>query len=839
MAVIFLTGFDGRLIELDQDGAVARQVALSGTAAISTLQHRTGPAALRCNPASGASGYMQLQTPSTKGWVHFGLYIATMPSVARVICGAAGSGSNVKLNSTGKLEAFDGSTTRGTTTTTLTTGVWYWIGWRAAAGTTVPLIQIAGTTEVTGTVAVAPNTNIGLSGTEASAADIYIDDVIIDGAGFLGPSNVGLLLPISDNGTHTGWQAGAGGTTNLWQGVDNVPPAGLASASETNTSNIENTGTAGTYTANLQTYTTGGVGASDTVLAVQSLIRHGEDIITGTKTGTVGAATNPTITGVGITFGSDLGAHGADPGSTFWVTQPGTLTTSPSVTLGTSPTLAAVRPSESRTACIDFMGLLVAWTPAVGSPSTTANAVLATGTGAAANPAPSASLYAVLATATGASTDPAAQPGKQANAVLATATGASTDPTLTNLSNTNAVLATGTGSAAVAGPSLGRGAVLATGTGASADPAPSLGRPAVLATGTGASADPAPSTSIYAILATGTGASADPAITTTAGTTVNAILATGTGASTDPASSLAPGAVLATGTGASTDPALSLAAGAVLASGTGAATDPAPSLGRPAVLATGSGTSISPAPSLAPGAVLAAATGTSADPAITISAGTTASAVLATGTGASTDPALTNLSNANAVLASATGASTDPAITTSSGTTANAVLASGTGASTDPAPTVAPGGVTATGAGASADPAIISGVIANAVLSSGTGSSADPAPKVAPGAVLATGTGAATDPAVSPGVIAHAVLATALANATVGGPWVSASALAALGTATAFIPFVHSSDAVPGGFAPITRAAVIVLSGSALPERIGIAGEVPRPSGDLPRIRGA
>jgi hypothetical protein len=383
MAVIFLTGFDGRLIELDQDGSVARHVVLSGTAAISTVQHRTGPAALRCNPASGAAGYMQLQAPSTKGWVHFGLYIATMPSVARVICGASGSGSNVKLNSTGKLEAFDGSTTRGTTTTTLTTGVWYWIGWRAAAGTTVPLIQIAGTTEVTGTVAVAPNTNIGLSGTEASAADIYIDDVIVDGAGFLGPSNVGLLLPISDNGTHTGWQAGNGGTTNLWQGVDNVPPAGLASASETNTSNIESiASTGGTYTANLQTYTTGGVGASDTVIAVQSLIRHGEDIITGTKTGTVGAATNPTITGVGITFGSDLGAHGADPGSTFWVTAPGTLTTSPSVTLGTSPTLAVVRPNEARVGCIDFMGLLVAWTPAAGGPATslpTAGALVLTG----------------------------------------------------------------------------------------------------------------------------------------------------------------------------------------------------------------------------------------------------------------------------------------------------------------------------------------------------------------------------------------------------------------------------------------------------------------------------
>jgi hypothetical protein len=336
----------------------------AGTATASTAQHRTGAASLRCNPGSGASLTFVLNGASN-GYQHFGLYIATMPSVARIIAGN-GTGSTLKLNSTGTLEVFDTTTSRGASTTALVTGQWYWIGRLTIAGTSVPLLQINGTTEVTGTVAADGSGGLmGFIGTEASAADIYFDDFIIDGAGFLAPSNVNLALPISDN-TVTGVTDNNGVTTNIWQCVSNTPPAGVASANEAANPKKGMHFTASTtdnYIANLTTYTTLGVGASDTVLAVQGIVRHGEDIATGTKNlQNVAALTNPTVAGSSVTAGLDLGAHGAETG--LWQTTFGTMTTSPSVTLGSSPTIRTSRTSESRLACVDFMGMYVAWTPA-------------------------------------------------------------------------------------------------------------------------------------------------------------------------------------------------------------------------------------------------------------------------------------------------------------------------------------------------------------------------------------------------------------------------------------------------------------------------------------------
>jgi hypothetical protein len=362
MAVTWLSGFEGRANALEQDPGTGNGLTFNGTTSFDTTTFRSGAAALRCNPASGASGYTQL-SGGTKAFMHFGLRIATLPSLARVICGNS-TGSTVKLNSDGTLEVFDGTTSRGSSSA-LSLNTWYWIGWRESAGTSVDVLQVDGVTAVNGTVAVAATSNIGFSGTEASAADIYIDDVIRDGAGFLASSKVDIALPISDN-TVTGVTDANGATTNLWQAVDNTPPAGVASASEAANPKASIKYPASTtenYLANLETYTTLGIAAADTVLAVQTLVRHGEDIVTGTKNlQNVGALTNPTVAGVSVTAGSDGGAHGAEAG--LWVTTFGTLTTSPSVTLGTSPTIRTSRVSEARVACLDFMGMNVAWTPA-------------------------------------------------------------------------------------------------------------------------------------------------------------------------------------------------------------------------------------------------------------------------------------------------------------------------------------------------------------------------------------------------------------------------------------------------------------------------------------------
>jgi hypothetical protein len=362
MAVTRLNGFEAAQAETDG-------ISLS-SAVYSTAQFRTGLRSIRCNPASGASAFFSAGGSYSVGneRAHFGLYVATLPSVARCIAGQTGAGDvSLLLNSDGTISYTANNVTVGTSSTALSTGTWYWIGYRAFNGTSVVCLQIDGVDAVTGSPAGIgiPNNYLGFRLTEASAADIYIDDFIVDNAALLAPSKVDLALPISDN-TVTGVTDNNGVATNIWQCVSNIPPAGVASANEA--ANPKKgmhfpASTTCNYLANLETYTTLGVGASDTVLAVQSIVRQGEDVATGTKNlQNIGALTNPTVAGVSATAGGDFGAHGAEVG--LWLTTLGTVTANPTVTLGTSPTIRTSRISESRLACADFMAMYVAWTPA-------------------------------------------------------------------------------------------------------------------------------------------------------------------------------------------------------------------------------------------------------------------------------------------------------------------------------------------------------------------------------------------------------------------------------------------------------------------------------------------
>lgn len=362
MAVTRLNGFESAQAETDG-------ITLTG-GAYSTVQARTGARSMRCNAASGVAAFFTTGGAYGNGneRVHFGLYVATMPSVARVIAGLTGAtDASLILNSTGTIAYTANNVTIGTSSTALTTGQWYWIGYRAFDGTSVACLQINGVTEVTGSpgsISTTANGYLGLRLTEASAADIYIDDLIVDNAAFLASSKVALLQPISDN-TRTNWTGGISSTTNLFTAVDNIPPAGVASASETDTTNIasaSNTGTA-LYIANMTTYTTAGVATGDTVLAVQAIIREGEDIATGTKTGSYELTSNPVIAAATFTFGGDTGAHAAEVG--LWVTHFSAVAASPSVTLGSSPLMKVTKTdTTTRKACVDFMGIYMAWTPA-------------------------------------------------------------------------------------------------------------------------------------------------------------------------------------------------------------------------------------------------------------------------------------------------------------------------------------------------------------------------------------------------------------------------------------------------------------------------------------------
>jgi hypothetical protein len=362
VAVVHLHGFETQDVTLESTLAT-----LLGST-ISTAQARTGAASLRCNPASG--GQSGFTTNTSAAYTHFGLRIASLPSIDRVIAGGgAATNINVRLTSAGTLAVYVG--TPGTligTSSALNLNQWYWIGVRNTTGTSVVYLQIDGADAVTGTAVASGSSGLyGCTNTEASALDIYLDDIIGDDAGFLAPSKVALLVPISDNARAALWTGGAGGTTNLFDAVNNTPPIGTAT--ETNLTQIEHAGgAAGTtdaYDANMTTYAAAGINTGDTVLGITFFIAHGEDIATGTKLLNFSLASNPVqaTTLANFAAGNDPGALGTYP--TNWFVTYNGLIVSPSVTVGSSPVMRVTRPeTASRVASVCFMGMYVAWTPA-------------------------------------------------------------------------------------------------------------------------------------------------------------------------------------------------------------------------------------------------------------------------------------------------------------------------------------------------------------------------------------------------------------------------------------------------------------------------------------------
>lgn len=369
MAVIFACGFEAQQAQTDTGSS------FTGTASYSTAQHRTGAASMRCNPASGVAGGGGGGDPSN-AYHHFGFYVATLPSLERRIYGPIGIGGlNVRLTPTGTLTVYDNTTLLGTSSAAFATPGWHWVGIRQATGTSVVFLQIDGLNEVTATATITQWTSaIGFLTTEASAADVFVDDIVIDSAGFLASTNVDTAFPISDN-TVTGVTDNNGVTTNIWDAVNNTPPVGVASANEAanpKTGMHYPSAVSCTYVANMETYTTLGVASASEVIAVQPVLRHGEDIATGTKNGALpGVSANPSLTESGtFVFGGDAGAHAAEVG--LWVTKFGTMRTVQTdpisfagITVGTSPTVTTTRLSESRVGCADFIGLIVVWTPVV------------------------------------------------------------------------------------------------------------------------------------------------------------------------------------------------------------------------------------------------------------------------------------------------------------------------------------------------------------------------------------------------------------------------------------------------------------------------------------------
>lgn len=196
------------------------------------------------------------------------------------------------------------------------------------------------------------------------------DDVGTDQISYPGEGKVVLLLPISDNQVGD-WRGGAGGSSDLWEAINNTPPVGTAT--ETDTSQIESDSTDSaadgpteTYKANLTTYTSAGLIAGDVINAMYAVVCHGEDSATGTKNGSVQIISNPAeASPTTFVFGRDTGALGTWPTNWHWITpsSSATITYEPSVTLGTSPVLEIASTSATNAqGAVCFAGVYVDYT---------------------------------------------------------------------------------------------------------------------------------------------------------------------------------------------------------------------------------------------------------------------------------------------------------------------------------------------------------------------------------------------------------------------------------------------------------------------------------------------
>lgn len=236
MARLWTCGF-----ELQSTATNVEVSALTGTASISTTVHRSGAAALRCNPTAG-SGYIEHQVDTAaavKRTLHrFYLRIATLPSAATAVYAIGQSGffpCHLRLGATGTLQLYDSSlgAAVGTASAALSTGVWYRVEidhTDAATGTATVTAYLNGVSFGTGAVTVIngfSRIRVGVY-TPTTTADIYIDDLAVNDVngsaqtGLPGPGNVVHLRPDSA-GDNALWATTVGGTSN-WQRVSEVTP---------------------------------------------------------------------------------------------------------------------------------------------------------------------------------------------------------------------------------------------------------------------------------------------------------------------------------------------------------------------------------------------------------------------------------------------------------------------------------------------------------------------------------------------------------------------------------------------------------------------------------------
>jgi hypothetical protein len=336
----------------------------AGTVTRDTAVKRTAEGEASWKFDSGAGNTLAYLTHSWGNRGLFGYYVrayfrfATMPSATtRLLLLVTSTGVNLvnaRVTSGGKLQLYNevGAVQIGSdSAATLTTGVWYRIelycktvtGASDEAALRLDGVEVASATGLSLSDLNVYQCLFGLVNNPGANRVCNVDDVSInDDQGATENSWPGesggifYLDPVSDNARDADWVAGAGGTTNLFDAVNNDPPVGVAAASATDTSQVKNADTGDStsnYDANMESYDAGGVPAGP--------IRIAQTVISAAPSVSLGVTLATKIVSNPAQSGEFTQNHGLAAGTwgTDWGAGWGTAQVYPSVTRATEPVM--------------------------------------------------------------------------------------------------------------------------------------------------------------------------------------------------------------------------------------------------------------------------------------------------------------------------------------------------------------------------------------------------------------------------------------------------------------------------------------------------------------------
>lgn len=420
MARLKTCGAEIEVTSVPASGGSPEVQSVSGTVTRDTAVKRTGAASFKCDSAAGnVAAYAQvfatgvIGVASTSYWVRGCYCFSALPTAANHILQIGdvngGTGYFAKITAAGKIQLFFGGILIGSdsaATISADSTTWYRIelqvDYDASSQPTAAQLRLDGVTVATDSgragsattqsIRLGWSVSAGAAGPGASKS-VWVDDIAVnDSTGaaqtsWPGDGKVVLLAPISDSAVGTGWTLGTGTAISGNSGstaVKNTPPLGVADlAVGSDVKQIRNAASAANsnYDANLTTYTTAGVGASDTVNVLHPVVCTAAPVVTSAKLGTFGVSANPVIANVNLGAGGTAGAFWSGvAGGTYptgWKWSYGTVTYAPTVTVGSSPVARITQVTAStRIAVVCSMFVYCDYTPAAGGGPPTINKYL-------------------------------------------------------------------------------------------------------------------------------------------------------------------------------------------------------------------------------------------------------------------------------------------------------------------------------------------------------------------------------------------------------------------------------------------------------------------------------